>query len=112
MSLLAAGVGILHVGDDQVGERDWCTAMLLFADEIEFRGGRVAIEAGLLQRRIEHLVSAVQDLGAFCNLQRKKLPAIAIRKGCPIEVLYPCFSDFRHVEQASEGFRGYNNGVS
>jgi len=55
--------------------------MSLFADEIEFRRRGVAIQTRLLQRRIEHLVSAIENGCAVGgDLQGKKFPAVGIRK--------------------------------
>src|ERR1700730_1335864 len=64
--------------------------MHLFAYEIEFRSRRVAIQTGLLQRRIEHFVSTVQNRRAVRrDLQSEELPAVSIWKGCSF-MLYHC----------------------
>jgi len=64
--------------------------MPLFAYEIEFRSRRVAIQTGLLQRRIEHFVSTVQNRRAVRrDLQSEELPAVSIWKGCSF-MLYHC----------------------
>ena len=64
--------------------------MPFFAHEIELRCRRVALQARLLQRGIQHFVSAILDRSAVRrNLQSKKLPAVSFWKGCAI-MLYHC----------------------
>src|SRR5580704_3887317 len=63
-SLLTTRVGRLHRGYLPIGDRNGRTAMPLFAYEIEFRRRRVALQTGLLQRSIEHLVAPVLNSSA------------------------------------------------
>jgi len=89
-SLLTTRIGGLHRGYLLIGGGNGCTAMPLFAYEIEFRRRRVTLQTGLFQRRIDHLVSPVLNHSAGCgDLQSKKLPAVRVWKRCAI-VLYHC----------------------
>src|SRR6516164_2732795 len=80
--LLTTWVSGLHRGNLLIRDRNGRTAMPLFAHEIEFRRGRMTVQTGLLQRRIDHFIPTVlnrRPLGGY--VQCKKLPSVGLRKG-------------------------------